>query len=83
MPKPEQLKATEDRHRQRVEQRSITDMEVHHAELNTKLKRRSYFYLCATGAPETASEYIDPPPLLSKLARLKSEVRSCGLPARD
>ena len=40
MPEPEQLKAGEDRQRQHVEQRSITDLKVRHAVLNTKLKRR-------------------------------------------
>lgn len=59
VPEPEQLKAREDRQRQQVEQRSITDMEAHHAVPNTKLKRRSYFYLRATDAPATASEYVD------------------------
>src|ERR1017187_5467116 len=82
-PEPEQLKAEEDRERQRENRRSITDMEVRHAVLNTKLKRRSYFYLRATDAPATASEFVDPPPLLLKLERLKSEVRSCGRPVRD
>jgi hypothetical protein len=83
VPEPEQLKAREDRQRQQGEKRSIADMEVRHAALNTKLKRRSYFYLRATEAPATVSEYVDPPPLLSKLAQLKTEVRSCGRPVRD
>lgn len=47
-PEPEQLKAREDRQRQQVEKHSITDMEVRHAVLNSRLKRRSYFYLRAT-----------------------------------
>jgi len=83
VPEPEQLKDNEDIQRQQVEKRSITDLEVRHAVLNTKLKRRSYFYLRATNAPATASEYVDPPPLLSKLEQLKKEVRSCGRPVRD
>jgi len=49
---------------------------VRHAVLDTKLNRRSYFYLRATDAPATASEYVDPPPLLRKLEQLKNEVRS-------
>lgn len=63
VPEPERLKAREDLQRQQMEQRSMTDMEVRHAVLNTKLKRRSYFYLRTTDAPATASEYVDPPPL--------------------
>ena len=62
VPKPAQLKAREDRQSQQVEQRSITDMEVRHAVFNNKLKRRSYFYLRATNAPATGSEYVDAPP---------------------
>jgi hypothetical protein len=105
VPEPEQLKAREDRQRQQVEQRSITDMEVRHAGLNTK--RRSVFRKVdwsnglsistphpnplpdrggeggASDAPATASEYVDPPPLLRKLEQLKREVRSCGRPVRD
>ena len=83
VPEPEQLKSKEDGHRQQVEKRSITDMEIRHAVLNTRLNRRSYFYLRATEAPTTASEYVDPPPLLSKLEQLKKEVRACGRPVRD
>jgi len=83
VPRPEELKAREDRRRQQAEQRSITDMEVHHAVLNTMLKRRSYFYLRVTHAPATAREYVDLPPLSHKLKQLKEEVRSCGRPVRD
>lgn len=83
VPEPEKLKTEEDRQRQDEEQRSITDMEVRYAVLNTGLNRRSYFYLRATEAPETAGEYVDPPPLLHKLEQLKDEVRSCGRPVRD
>ena len=56
MPEPEQLKAREDRQRQQAEQRSITDMEVRRAVLNTKRKRRSYFCVRAADTPATASE---------------------------
>ena len=41
--------------RQQVKQRSITDLEVRHAVLNTKRKRRSCFYLCATDAKTAAA----------------------------
>ena len=58
-------------------------MEVRHAVLNTKRKRRSYFCLRATDAPATASEYVDLPPLLRKLEQLKNEVHSCDRPVWD
>lgn len=82
VPRPEQLKALDDRQRQQAEERSITDMEVRHAVLNTRLSRRSYFYLRADEAPASASEFVDPPPLLRKLEELKGEIRSCGRPVR-
>ena len=83
MPEPGQLKAEEDRQRQQEERRSITDMEIRHAVLTTRLKRRSYFYLRAREAPAAATEYVDPPPLLKKLESLKAEVRTCGGPVWD
>jgi hypothetical protein len=83
VPEPGQLKAAEDRQRQQEERRSITDMEIRHAVLTTRLKRRSYFYLRAREAPATATEFVDPPPLLEKLERLKAEVRTCGRPVWD
>src|SRR5476651_1407183 len=67
VPEPFQLKDPDDRQRQLAEERSITDMEVRHAVINSKLKRRSYFYLRATEAPASATEFVDPPPLLDKL----------------
>ena len=82
-PEPGQLKAEEDRQRQQEERRSITDMEIRHAVLTTRLKRRSYFYLRAREAPATATEFVDPPPLLEKLESLKAEVRTCGRPVWD
>jgi hypothetical protein len=66
-----------------VEPRSITDLEVRHAVLDARRKHRSYFYLRQAEAPATASEYVDPPPLASKLEQLKWEVHSCGRPVRD
>jgi hypothetical protein len=82
VPEPEQLKDMDDRQRQQVEERSITDMEVRHAVLETNLIRRSYFYLRADEAPASASEFVDSPQLLRKLDRLKDEIRSCGRPVR-
>jgi WD40 repeat protein len=83
VPEPGHLKATEDRQRQEADHRSITEMEVRHAMLNTKLRRRSYFYLRGTAAPTDSSEWVDSPPLLRKLEQLKKEIRSTGRPVRD
>jgi len=82
-PEPEQLKDPANRQRQQAQRRSITDMEVRHAVLNDRRKRRSYFYLRAAEAPARASEFVDPPPLLRKLEQLKNEIRSCGRPVRS
>jgi WD40 repeat protein len=81
-PEPEQLKDPADRQRQQDHRRSITDLEVRHAVLNDGRKRRSYFYLRANDAPASASEFVDPPPLLQKLEQMKGEIRSCGRPVR-
>jgi WD40 repeat protein len=82
-PEPEQLKDLDDRKRQQAQKRSITDMEVRHGVLSRNLSRRSYFYLRADEAPASASEFVDPPPLLDKLKLLKDEIRSCGRPVRS
>lgn len=82
-PEPEQLKDLDDRQRQQAKKRSITDMEVRHAVLNDRRKRRSYFYLREDEAPASASEFVDPPPLTDKLKQLKNEIRSCGRPVRS
>ena len=82
-PEPHQLKDADDRTRQLAHKRSITDMEVRYAVLNTTLKRHSYFYLRDAEAPATATDFVDPPPLLAKLDQLKTEVRACGRPVRD
>jgi WD40 repeat protein len=81
-PEPEQLKDSDDRQRQQAQRRSITDMEVRHAVLSDRRKRRSYFYLRADEAPASASEFVDSPPLLDKLKQLKKEICSCGRPVR-
>ena len=83
VPKVEDFKDEPDKARQAAEHRSITDLEVRHAVLDSRRKRRSYFYLRATDAPATAGEYVDPPPLSDKLEQLKRDVRSCGRPVRD
>lgn len=94
VPEPEQLKSQEDRQRQQDEKRSITDMEVRHAVLSTKLKRRSFFYFRETQLPELSSdmtdeqkkfhaEFVDPPELITKLETLKIEIKNCGRPVRN
>lgn len=83
VPKVEDFKDDQDKARQVAEHRSITDLEVRHAVLDSRRKRRSYFYLRAADAPSTAIEYVDPPPLSNKLEQLKADIRSCGRPVRD
>ncbi len=83
VPKVEDFRDNPDKARQALEPRSITDLEVRHAVLDSRRKRRSYFYLRATDAPATASDYVDLPPLSDKLEQLKADVRSCGRPVRD
>ena len=56
------------RQQQQAQKRSITDMEVRHAVLDTNLKRRSFFYMREDEAPASAREFVDPPTLLSDLA---------------
>jgi hypothetical protein len=61
-----------------LEPRSITDLEMRHAVLNDRQKRRSYFYLRDTAAPELSpdamneqqqirDEFVDPPERLGQL----------------
>ncbi|MEI6605742.1 MAG: DUF4062 domain-containing protein, partial [Verrucomicrobiota bacterium] len=83
VPEVKDFKDNADQARQEIEPRSITDLEVRHAVLDTQRKRRSYFYLRATDAPADANEYVDPKPLLVKLVELKKEVRACGRPVQD
>ncbi len=82
-PDPEELKDEADRERQRKSKRSITDMEVRYGVLDAKLKRRSYFYLRQAEAPATATDFVDPPPMLEKLDLLKIEIKGSGRPVRD
>ncbi len=83
VPEPRELKDEAERTRQAKEPRSITDLEVRHALLNDRRKRRSYFYLRATEAPADATDFVDPQPLADKLLQLKQEVRASGRPVRD
>ena len=83
VPEPCHFRDAADRQRQQREPRSITDLEVRHAVLDTRRKRRSYFYLRATPVPEPNAEYVDPPEYQGRLEQLKTAVRRCGRPARD
>lgn len=83
VPEPHQFREPADRQRQEQEPRSITDLEVRHAVLDSRRKRRSYFYLRATLVPEPNTEYVDPPEYQDRLTQLKTAVRQCGRPVHD
>ena len=93
VPKVEDFKSAEEKARQASEPRSITDLEVRHAVLNDRRKRRSYFYLRETLVPELPpnatveerklyAEFVDPEPEAGKLTALKNDVKQCKRPAR-
>ncbi len=78
-----------DRARQAAKARSITDLEVRHAVLDGRRKRRSYFYFRKTAVPPLPPgategqraiycEFVDPENLQRKLSALKSEIRGGG-----
>ena len=80
--------------RQAAEPRSITDLEVRHAVLNDRRKRRSYFYLRETLVPELPpnatveesklyAEFVDPEPEAGKLTELKNDVKQCMRPDQN
>lgn len=79
-PEPHQLKDDADRQAQATNRRSITDMEVRHALEHEAHTRRCFFYIRQAQAPDTAAEFVDPPPLLVKLKALKGRVETCGRP---
>lgn len=83
VPEPSNFRDPDDRQRQQREPRSITDLEVRHAVLEARRKRRSYFYLRATPVPEPNAEYVDPPEYQGRLEELRTAVRQCGRPARN
>jgi len=65
---------------------SITEMEVHHAVLDGRLRRRSFFYLRSAPVPETApeniyTEYVDRAQQ-SRLHALRTRVEASGRPVR-
>ena len=83
VPEPHHFRDDADRQRQEQELRSITDLEVRHAVLDTRRKRRSYFYLRATPVPEPNEEYVDPPEFQGSFDESKTAVRQCGRPVRN
>ena len=85
VPPPEKLKNAAEAGRQTDDPRSITDMEVRYAVLETpERKRLSYFYFREAAAPETATDFVDPEQAeRDRLAQLKARVRQCGRPVRD
>lgn len=65
-------------------QRSITDLEVHHALEHEGHSRRCFFYLRQAQAPDSATEFVDPAPdKRRKLERLKAHLRRCDRPVWD
>jgi hypothetical protein len=72
--------------RQAYEGMSITEMEVRHAVLDGRLRRRSFFYLRSTPVPETApediyAEYVDQV-LQGRIDALRKRVEASGRPVR-
>ena len=66
---------------------SITEMEVRHAVLDGRLRRRSFFYFRTTRVPDDAPsdvyrEFVDPLDQ-ERLERLKSEIRRSSRPVRE
>ncbi len=93
VPEAKDFRSQEDKVRQASDSRSITDLEVRHAVLNDRRKRRSYFYLRETPVPELPpdateeqrqihDEFVDPPEQLTQLDALKADIRGCGRPVR-
>ncbi len=65
---------------------SITEMEVRHAVLDGRLRRRSFFYLRSTPVPETApenvcAEYVDRGQQ-SRIGAFRKRVEASGRPVR-
>jgi WD40 repeat protein len=66
---------------------SITEMEIRHAVLSRRLRRRSFFYFRRTRVPEDAPEqvyreFVDPLQQV-RLAQLKKEIARSGRPVRE
>jgi WD40 repeat protein len=92
-PDPRELRDPAEQSRQLEQRRSITELEVRHAVLSDRRKRRSYFYLRDTPVPvlSTAAtteeraayqEFVDLPEQLVQLEALKADIRRCGRPVR-
>ena len=94
VPETKDFKDKADQERQAAKPRSITDLEVRHAVLNDRRKRRSYFYLRTTLVPELPpaatdeqrqlrEDFVGPPEHLKKLETLKADIHGCGRPVRS
>jgi len=90
VPKVEDFKGNKDKERQASDARSITDLEIRHAVLDTKLKRRSYFYLRETPVPappqtppEVYTEFVDTDAhAVTQFVKLRADINTCGRPVR-
>jgi len=92
VPDIKDFKSNEDKIRQALAPRSITDLEVRYTLIDEERKRHSYFYIRETDVPipelsdktavKIVSEYVDPPPLQNRLMELKAKVNVCGRPVR-
>jgi WD40 repeat protein len=94
VPGVKDFKSDEDKVRQASDPRSITDLEVRHAVLDSRRKRRSYFYLRTELVPkppenatkkdwELYNDLVDQGDLSNKLKELKAEIKKCGRPVRE
>jgi hypothetical protein len=93
-PEPGEFRDPAEQARQQTQRRSITELEVRHAFLNDRRKRRSYFYLRETLVPvpppgatvderTTYDKFVDPAEQLDQLDALKADIRGCDRPVRD
>lgn len=84
VPKPHEIKDDDDR--KLWAGQSVTDMEIRHAVLSRRVRRRSTFYLRETLVPEPPrtdpaiyGEFVDTDPIsFRNLEQLKSEIRTCN-----
>ncbi|HPA17496.1 MAG TPA: DUF4062 domain-containing protein, partial [Verrucomicrobiae bacterium] len=88
VPEPHEIKDNDDR--TLWAGRSVTDMEIRHAVLSQRVRRRSSFYLRETPVPEPPrtdpsiyGEFVDADPIsVRNLEQLKAEIGACGRPVR-
>ncbi len=88
VPRPDEIKDDDDR--RLWAGRSVTDMEIRHAVLSRRGRRRSSFYLRETLVPEPPQtdpaiygEFVDADPIsFRNQEQLKAEIRTSGRPVR-